>query len=60
MSKELEGQMTLFDLADEQPDEQCAGCYGCRGGEPCKQCGGFCTSSRECIELAEGGDERAV
>lgn len=42
---ELEGQIPLFDLDSEQPDERCEAC--------CKACGQHCTSSKECAELAE-------
>lgn len=44
---ELEGQMSLFTLddADQWIQDQYA-------DEVCRHCGGHCTSSKECVDLA--------
>lgn len=54
---ELEGQLALFDLNSEQPDEQCDGCPICEG--VCEECGQHCSSSKECVELSGLYDDPA-
>jgi len=52
MSQELEGQMALFDLDGCSREVQAI-----YADEVCDECGGECTSSKECVEISGLYDE---
>lgn len=47
MSPEMQGQMALFTLDGCTPDVQAE-----HADEVCDECGGWCTSSTECVEAS--------